>query len=393
MPHHSSYITAVSGGDAGDAWAIHTEALRRLRAGDKQVIVLSVGDHDLTTDARIVETAVTALRDGQHHYTPGIGIVPLREKIAAYHSATIGEPVAAENVAVISGAQCGIFTAGLITLNPGDHVVAFDPMYVTYRGALAARGVTLSQVPLHPENAFRPDIADVRAAILPETKAMLINSPNNPTGAVWPKKTLEELAVICRENDLWLISDEVYYSMTFGKPHVCPRTLADMKNRTISVYSLSKSHAMTGWRLGWIVADPDTIKAAEQVMGAMLFGSPPFIQAAAITALEEAVDTVDRIRDLYKHRRDRVCEAVSSIPKVKIHKPDGGMFLMLDIRETGMDTTEFAWKLLDEQKLALLPGDGFGKMLAGHLRLSLGASDERLDDAMRRLSAFIQKHG
>ena len=153
-----------------------------------------------------------------------------------------------------------------------------------------------------------------------------------------------------------------------------------MKNRTISVYSLSKSHAMTGWRLGWIVADPDTIKAAERVMGAMLFGSPPFIQAAAITALEEAVDTVDRIRDLYKHRRDRVCEAVSSIPKVKIHKPDGGMFLMLDIRETGMDTTEFARKLLDEQKLALLPGDGFGKMLAGHLRLSLGTLDERLED-------------
>lgn len=393
MPRHSSYIAAMGGSDADDAWAIHTEARKRYRAGDEDVIVLSVGDHDFTTDDRIVETAVSALRAGQHHYTASIGFVPLREKIAEYHSATMGEPVTAENVAVIPGAQCGVFTAGLITLNPGDHVVTFDPMYVTYYGALIARGATLSQVPLRPENDFRPDIAEVRAAIRPETKAMVINSPNNPTGAVWPKETLEELAAVCREHDLWLISDEVYCSMTFEEPHVCPRALADMKDRTISVYSFSKGHAMTGWRLGWIVAAPDTIKAVEQVMGAMLFGSPPFVQAAAMTALQEAVDSVDRIRDLYRHRRDRVCKALSGIPKVKIRKPDGGMFLMLDIRETGMDTTDFAWKLLEEQKLALLPGEGFGDMLAGHLRLSFGASDETLDEAARRLSAFIQKYG
>jgi polar amino acid transport system ATP-binding protein/arginine:pyruvate transaminase len=393
MPVHSSYIAAMGGSEADDAWAIHSTARRRYRAGETDIIVLSVGDHDFTTDERIVDTAVNALRAGQHHYTASIGFQQLREKLAAYHSRTMGESVTWENVAVIPGAQCGVFTAGLATLNPGDHVVAFDPMYVTYYGALIARGATISQVPLRPENGFLPDPAELRAALRPETKAIVVNTPTNPTGTVWPREVLEDIAKLCKERDLWLISDEVYCSMTFEKPHYCPRLIDGMADRTLSVYSFSKGHAMTGWRLGWIVADPATIRAIDHVMGAMLFGSPPFIQEAAMTAIGEAADTVDSIRDLYRHRRDRVCEALQAVPKVKLRKPDAGMFLMLDIRETGMNTIDFAWKLLEEQKVSLLPGEGFGKMLAGHLRLSYGASDETLDEAGRRLSAFIKKNG
>lgn len=393
MPRHSSYIAAMGGAEAQDTWAIHTEARRRYRNGDSDTIILSVGDHDFTTDERIVESAIQALRDGQHHYTASIGLMPLREKLAEFHTQRMGEPVTAENVAVVPGAQCGVFTAGLATLNPGDHVIAFDPMYVTYAGALIARGATFTQVPLHPENGFRPDIADVRAALRPETKAMVINSPNNPTGAVWPKETMESIAAFCKEHDLWLISDEVYCTMTYEQPHHCPRLIEGMKDRTMSVYSFSKSHAMTGWRLGWVVADPKSIEAIEMVMGSMLFGSPPFVQDAAMTALEEAEDTVDSIRELYRHRRDRVCEGLAAVPKIKLRKPDAGMFLMLDIRETGWNAIDFAWKLLEEQRVSLLPGEGFGKMLEGHLRLSYGASDEMLDEAARRLSVSIQKHG
>ncbi|UUX51820.1 pyridoxal phosphate-dependent aminotransferase [Nisaea acidiphila] len=393
MPSHSIYIAAMQGVEAEDAWAVHSEARKRWRAGEKDLIVLSVGDHDFTTDERIVDSAVSSLRAGHHHYTPSIGLVPLREKIAAFHSKRVGEPVGPENVAVVPGAQCGVFTAGLAVLDPGDHVIAFDPMYVTYYGALIARGATLSQVPLHPENDFLPDMEEVRAALRPETRAMVINSPNNPTGAVWPKETMEVIADFCREHDLWLISDEVYCTMTYEQPHHCPRLIEGMKDRTMSVYSFSKSHAMTGWRLGWVVADPKSIEAIEMVMGSMLFGSPPFVQEAAMTALDAAEDTVDSIRELYRHRRDRVCEGLAAVPKIKLRKPDAGMFLMLDIRETGWNAIDFAWKLLEEQKVSLLPGEGFGKMLEGHLRLSYGASDETLDEAARRLSAFIQKHG
>lgn len=393
MPDLSSYIAAMRGIEAEDAWAVHGTAKRRWRAGETDIIVLSIGDHDFTTDDRIVNRAVRSLREGHHHYTPSIGLMPLREKVAAFHSRRMGEEIGADRVAVLPGAQSGVFASGLATLNPGDHVIGFDPMYVTYFGALIARGATLSQVPLHPENGFLPDPAEIRAALRPETRAIIINSPNNPTGAIWPRATLEAIAEICRERDLWLLSDEVYCTMTYEQPHLSPRLLDGMKERTLATYSFSKSHAMTGWRLGWVVAEPDTIEAMELIMGSMMFGTPPFIQDAAITALGEAEDTVDTIRDLYRHRRDRVCDALSAIPKVKVRKPDAGMFLMLDIRETGMEAIDFAWKLLEEQKLSLLPGEGFGKMLQGHLRLSYGASDETLDEAARRLSAFIQKHG
>ena len=166
-----------------------------------------------------------------------------------------------------------------------------------------------------------------------------------------------------------------------------------MAERTISIYSLSKSHAMTGFRIGWVVASQAVIRAIDDVLGSMMFGTPPFIQDAAHTALTSAVDVVEDVRSLYRHRRDLICDALSAVPKLKLRKPGAGMFLMIDIRDTGWDAIDFAWKLLEEQQLALLPGEGFGKQLAGHLRLSYGASDEQLTEAARRLSAFVQAHG
>ena len=209
----------------------------------------------------------------------------------------------------------------------------------------------------------------------------------------YPRETLEGLAEICREHDLWMISDEVYCTMCYEQPHLSPRLLDGMAERTISVYSLSKSHAMTGFRMGWMVASEAVINAADDVMSSMMFGTAPFIQDAALTALTDALDTVDNVRALYRHRRDLICDALSAVPKLKIRRPDAGMFLMIDIRETGWNAIDFAWRLLEEQGLALLPGEGFGRELAGHLRLSYGANDEDLTEAARRLSAFVQKNG
>jgi arginine:pyruvate transaminase len=388
----STYVSGMAGGEEMGAWAIHANARRRQRAGE-DLLVLSIGDHDFTTDDRIVAATIASLQAGNHHYTPSIGFQPLREAAAAFHGTVIGEAVGAENVAIVPGAQCGVFAAAQCVLDPGDEVIAFDPMYVTYLGALRARGAKVVQVPLSPEDGFLPDPAKVRAALSPRTKAIMVNTPNNPTGAVYPRETLEALAEICRERDLWMISDEVYCTMTFERPHLSPRLLDGMADRVISVYSLSKSHAMTGFRMGWIVASAEAITAVDGVMGSMMFGAPPFVQHAAITALTDAVDTVGTIRELYRHRRDLVCDALAAVPKLRIRKPDAGMFLMIDIRDTGWNAIEFAWKLLEEQRLALLPGEGFGRQLAGHLRLSYGADDAALTEAARRLSAFIQKNG
>mmetsp|Transcript_17163 Transcript_17163/g.69048 ORF Transcript_17163/g.69048 Transcript_17163/m.69048 type:complete len:441 (-) Transcript_17163:219-1541(-) len=399
MPAVSRYVATMRGEPAtADAWAVHESAHQRELAGEPGLILLSIGDHDFTTDERIVDAAVAALREGRHHYTPCLGLPQLREAIAAYHVKAVGEEdsITAKNVAVTPGAQSALFTAALATLNPGDHVIAFDPMYVTYAGALRARGAVFSQVPLRPEDGFLPREADVRAAVSTTTKAMFVNTPHNPTGVVWPRETLEMLARICIEHDLWLISDEVYYSMTLdsNKEHVSPRTvLPGMADRTIATYSFSKGHAMTGWRLGWVVASEDIISAYYEVMKSKCFGQPPFTQRAALTALGDALDTVATIRDTYRARRDRICAALAKIPHLKVHTPDAGMFLVVDVRGTGIpDAIDFAWRLLEEQKLSLTPGDGFGSMLRGHLRLSYGASDATLDEAARRLAAFVADH-
>jgi len=388
----SSYVTGMAGGEEAGAWAIHGNARRRQHAGE-DLLVLSIGDHDFTTDERIVEATVASLRAGNHHYTRSIGIQPLRAAAAAFHGTVIGETVGPENVAITPGAQCGVFTAAQCVLDPGDEVIAFDPMYVTYLGALEARGARVVQVPLLPEDQFLPDPDRVRAALTGRTKAIMINTPNNPTGVIYPRETLEALALICRERDLWMISDEVYCTMCYERSHLSPRLLDGMAERTISLYSLSKSHAMTGFRMGWMVASENVIAAADDVVSSMMFGSPPFIQDAAHTALTSAVDTVETIRERYHHRRDLICQALARVPKVTIRKPDAGMFLMIDIRETGWNAIDFAWKLLEEQRLALLPGEGFGRQLAGHLRLSYGANDEDLAEAARRLSVFVQKNG
>ncbi len=388
----SSYARAVSEHEAAGAWSIHVRAKKRQWAGEEGLIVLSIGDHDFTTDPEIIGSAVQSLEDGNHHYTPSIGIAAFREAIAAHHTKSFGEPVTAENVAVIPGAQCGVFVSGLSVLDPGDEVIGFDPMYVTYDGALMARGSVVKTVPLRPENGFLPDPAEIRAVLSPKTRAIIVNSPNNPTGVAWPRETLEAIAAICREADLFLISDEVYYSMCFDAPHISPRALDGMKERTAAVYSLSKSHAMTGWRMGWVIAEPEMISVIDEIMGFMMFGAPPFIQHAGITALTTASRVADEVRETYRGRRDAVVEALSDIPRIKVRKPDAGMFLMIDIRDTGMEAIDFANRLLDEQKLALLPGEGFGKQLAGHLRLSYGESEETLREAARRLGAFVQKN-
>jgi arginine:pyruvate transaminase len=388
----SEYVSGMDGGEEAGAWAIHGNARGRQQAGE-DLLVLSIGDHDFTTDDRIVEAAVSSLRAGNHHYTPSIGFPALREAAAGFHGTVVGETVGVQNVAIVPGAQCGVFAAAQCVLDPGDEVIAFDPMYVTYLGALSARGARVVQVPVLPEDNFLPDPDRVRAALSNRTKAIMVNTPNNPTGVIYPRKTLEALAEICIEHDLWMISDEVYCTMCFEQQHLSPRMLDGMAERTISTYSLSKSHAMTGFRMGWVVASKEAIGAVDDVMSSMMFGTAPFIQHAALSALTDARDTVDTIRDRYRHRRDLICDALSAVPKLQVRKPDAGMFLMIDIRDTGWNAIEFAWKLLEEQGLALLPGEGFGRQLAGHLRLSYGASDEDLTEAARRLSAFVQKNG
>ncbi|MBF8741812.1 MULTISPECIES: pyridoxal phosphate-dependent aminotransferase [Pseudomonas] len=380
-----STLTQRIAGDGAAAWDIHYRALA-MQAEGKDILLLSVGDPDFDTPAPIVEAAIDSLRDGHTHYSDVRGKLALRQAIARRHQQRSGQKVDADQVTVLAGAQCALFCVAQCVLEPGDEVIVAEPMYVTYEAVFGACGATVVPVPVKPENGFRVCPADVAARITPRTRALALNSPHNPSGASLPRATWEALAELCIAHDLWLISDEVYSELLYDGEHVSPGSLPGMAERTATLNSLSKSHAMTGWRVGWVVGSAELAGHLENLALCMLYGSPDFIQDAAVVALEQPLAELEAMRDAYRQRRDLVCERLAGCPGIKALKPDGGMFVMVDIRETGLSAQAFADRLLDREGVSVLAGEAFGPSAAGHIRLGLVLGAEALDDACRRIA-------
>lgn len=378
-------LTQRIAGDGAAAWDIHYRALA-MQAEGKDVLLLSVGDPDFDTPAPIVEAAIDSLRAGHTHYADVRGKLALRQAIADRHRQRSGQPVSADQVTVLAGAQCALFCVAQCVLDPGDEVIVAEPMYVTYEAVFGACGATVVPVPVKPENGFRVCPQDVAARITPRTRALALNSPHNPSGASLPRSTWEALAELCIAHDLWLISDEVYSELLYEGEHVSPGSLPGMAERTATLNSLSKSHAMTGWRVGWVVGSPELATHLENLALCMLYGSPDFIQDAAVVALNQPLPALEAMRDAYRQRRDLVCEQLAGCPGVKAIKPDGGMFVMVDIRETGLSAQAFADRLLDREGVSVLAGEAFGPSAAGHIRLGLVVGAEALAEACQRIA-------
>jgi arginine:pyruvate transaminase len=331
---------------------------------------------------------VAALQRGRHHYTPAGGERRLREAVAAWQAKLSGQTLTADNVIVLQGAQSALFTSGLCLFEAGDTVLVPEPMYATYEPTLSVGGASLRRLPVSAETGFHLDPATVERAIGEGVRGLVLNSPHNPTGAVLKRDALAAIAELCVKHDLWLISDEVYATLVYDGDHVSPSILPGMAERTVVLGSLSKSHAMPGWRLGWAAARPDLIRHMLNLASCMFFGQPPFVQDGAVAAIQDCAGEAERIRALYRERRAVVCDGLDGVPGLKAHRPEGGMFVMLDIRGTGLDAQGFAWRLLEEEEVALLPGDGFGETARGHLRLSLSAPLEQLKEAVKRIARF-----
>ncbi|MEN2393914.1 pyridoxal phosphate-dependent aminotransferase [Pseudomonas halotolerans] len=372
-----SDLTRRITGDGAAAWQIHDRALA-MREQGRDVLLLSVGDPDFDTPRAIVDAAVTSLRAGETHYSDVRGLPSLRASIARRHRQRSGQPVGAEHVTVLPGAQCGVYAVAQCLLNPGDEVIIAEPMYVTYEAVFGACGATVVPVAVRPENAFRVDPADVAQLITPRTRAMLLNSPNNPSGASLSMSTWQALARLCIEHDLWLISDEVYSDLIYEGEHISPASLPGMAERTATLNSLSKSHAMTGWRIGWVVAPEPLAEHLANLSLCMLFGLPDFVQRAAQVALDQDLPEVAVMREEYRQRRDLVCAALENCPSLKTVRPDGGMFVMVDVRETGLAAQVFAEQLLAGYGVSVLPGEAFGPSAAGHIRVGLVVGKEKL---------------
>ena len=387
-PRLASWVVGLSG-PGTDAWAIHYAAVERRQAG-RDVILLSVGDPDFKSPAPVIAAAKASLDAGRTHYAEVVGQASLRAAIAAHESRLQRRAIGAQEVVVLAGAQCALFASLLCVLDSGDEIIVPEPMYVTYPATVAAAGGRLVSVPVDEQSGFRPDLDAIARAIGPRTRAILVNTPANPTGVIWAEAELAAVAGLARAHDLWVLSDEVYATLVYEGAHVSPAGLPGMAERTVTISSLSKSHAMTGWRLGWLVGPERLAQAAGDLALAMLYGSPPFVQDAATTALTADQAEVVAMRDAYCRRRDLVCEHLANLPGITPRHPAGGMFVMLDVRGTGLSGDAFARALLEAEDVSVLSGDAFGAPAAGHVRVGLVVPEPRLTEACTRIARFAR---
>ena len=330
MPDLSRRIRGIVPGGT-DGWEVHSRA-RRMQAAGQPVTLLSVGDHDIGTDPAVLAAMDASARDGHTGYTFGPGIPPLRSAIAARVTARGGAPADPGNVIVTSGGQGAIFSAMMATLDPGDGCVVLDPHYASFQATVRAASGRPVIVATPADQGFQPDVAAIEAALDHGTRAILINSPNNPTGAVYTAERLGALADMARRRDLWVISDELYESQVHDGVHRSIRDLPGMADRTIQIGSMSKGFAMTGARLGWAVGPVDAIGRMTDLAGTTTYGLPGFIQDAAVHALTQLAASEAEVAARYRRRRDIALDVLRGANAVGFVPPRGGMYVMLDIR-------------------------------------------------------------
>jgi arginine:pyruvate transaminase len=368
------------------------EAVRLRDQGD-DVIFLTVGDPDQAPPASVIDATIDALRRHRTGYSSIIGYPKVREAIAARVRRRTGRPCSVDNVVVTPGAQGGVYCALQCLAGPGDEVIVPEPIYNTYGPVIGASGARLVTVPLRAEQGFHPDLAALADAVTPRTRVVWINSPHNPTGVVFTAEEVAGIADLCRRHDLWLLSDEVYEDLAFTRPHVSSWSLPDMADRTVVVSSLSKSHAMPGFRFGWVIGPATLLPHLFNLLVAMIYGSPGFVQDGVMPALENDLPEVASLREAYRNRAGLLSRILAEAPDCRVMPPEGGMFVLLDIRGTGLSADTFARALLEREKVAVLPCDGFGPSAVGHLRISLTAAEPRLEAAGRRIVRFASALG
>ncbi|MGB0506583.1 MAG: pyridoxal phosphate-dependent aminotransferase [Pikeienuella sp.] len=385
----SDRLTTINGEPGqDDGWSVYYKA-QDMQASGEVITMLTIGEHDRSTADFILDAMDGSARSGNTGYAYVLGQPGLRAAIAARYQAMTGVETSAENVAVTTGGQAALFACMCGTMDPGDKSVMVDPYYATYPATVKGAGVRFETVPARAENGFQLAEADLEA-VAEGTTSLLINTPHNPTGAVYSRETLEGIARVCQHHDMWLISDEVYDSQVHEGGHLSPRALPGMEERTLVVGSMSKSHVMTGFRIGWIIGPEAFISEIKNLSNATTYGVPGFIQTAAETALREGDQEQGEVSALYRRRRDKAVAAVEG-SCVRVSPPQGAMYVMLDVRATGLSGEGFALALLDRHKIAVMPGESFGKAAVGHVRVALTINDDAMVAALKQLAAFADE--
>ncbi|MEQ6248251.1 aminotransferase class I/II-fold pyridoxal phosphate-dependent enzyme [Sulfitobacter sp. HNIBRBA3233] len=383
----SKRIDTLLGGGS-DGWEVFNRA-RQMIASGEAVTELTIGEHDIRTAAPILQDMHRAAMAGHTGYASVPGIPALRDAIAARVTARTGVETRRENVMITPGGQAGLFATHMAVIDPGDTALYIDPFYATYPGTLRGASARPVAIRTRAEDAFEPRAEDI-AAHADDARSLLVNSPNNPTGVVYSRATMEGIAQVCHDHDLWLISDEVYDTQVWEGAHLSPRALPGMAERTLVVGSMSKSHAMTGSRIGWIIGPEKIIGDLINLATHTTYGVPGYIQEAAHFALSLGPDFEAEIAEPFRRRRALAHRILAEQNAVGLIPSAGAMYLMLDVRSTGMSGEAFANALLDAHRIAVMPGESFGAAAAGHLRVAMTIEDAAFERALRTLCQFAK---
>jgi arginine:pyruvate transaminase len=384
-------MTRRLAGLGADKWALHLAAMARIEAGEK-VVMLSIGEPDFAAPKAVAAAAIRGIEAGRVRYSVGRGEANVLEAIAARYARRTGRAISTDQVVFLPGTQSALMAAMMALAETGDEVIVPEPFYVTYDGIVAATGAQQVAVATRPETGFHLTAADLRRAITPRTRVLLLNSPSNPSGAVVSAHEIAEIGAVCAEHDLWIVSDEVYDELCFGDvAFASPFDDPVLAERTVVVSSLSKSHAMTGYRAGWAVGSEEFSARMLPFAETMLFGCQPFIQDAAAVALSHDFEECAVMRAALEDRARRTVEILQQSPAVRAPMPEGGMFVFADVRPTGLTGEAFALGLLEEENVAVMPGESFGKGGAGHIRISLTAPLDVLEPAVGAMVSFAAR--
>ena len=387
---HYARITERLSSKGSHKWAVHMRA-REMKAAGEDIIELTIGEPDIPTPADMIDEAARSMRAGRTRYTSGRGEPSILAALSDKYSKRTGRKISQQQILCFPGTQSALAIAMLGLAEEGDEVITTNPCYATYEGVIKATGATPVYVPVSETNGFRLQAADLEKAITPRSRVLLLNSPHNPTGAMLSREEIAAIGEVCRKHNLWIISDEVYELLVFDGEFASPLDLPELAERTVVVASISKSHSAPGFRSGWCIGPEEFTDRLLPLSEYLLFGVQPFIADMTAYALNRPATAAKQMLENFYRRAQMISERLDGHAGISCKIPQAGMFILADIRATGMTGAEFAMRLLEEEKIATMPGDSFGSNLVGFLRLSLSVADDQIDAACAGMVRLAQR--
>lgn len=356
----------------------------------EDAISLGVGEPDFVTPWHIREAGIYSLEKGRTYYTSNSGLMELRREICNYVK-KFDLSYETDEVLLTVGGSEGVDAAIRAVIGVGDEVLVPEPSFVCYKPCVTLAGGTPVTIETKAENSFKLRKEEVLEKITPRTKMLVLSYPNNPTGAIMTREDLEEIAEVVKEHNILVLSDEIYAELTFGSKHCSIASLPGMKERTIIINGFSKAYAMTGWRLGFTLADKHITKAMTKIHQYAIMSAPTTSQYAAIEALKNGENSIATMREQYDYRRKVITDGFNSMG-LTCFSPLGAFYIFPSIKSTGMTSDEFCERLLREQKVALVPGTAFGQCGEGFVRVSYAYGIDRINEAMERIKIFLERN-